>query len=1609
MANRNISTKCMLVLFLICSSTNGLMYQILPSSHYPCQEQPCLTLSQFASDANIRCLLPNTTLTLIFQPGNHILGVTLRIESVLALQLSSVQPLNTTIACVQSQFELLNIDSLYIGKLNFLGCSIRCELIGFVQVEVAMFFGQNKSSSTLELVRSTAVVNDSAFISNTLGNLRPVTLSVHVPRNDADSLAYVGGAILLTQSNVVFMRTLFKRNSAEFGGAIFCERHSNITVTDTIFERNNVTSWHNATVSCGGAIYCQHGSYLKLENVTFDSNEAIRENGHSVGGAIAAMEGIKLDISKCIFSDNEATDDGGAMYIWKGTVSISKTVYNYNYVARRGGAIYLEGSRFYISSVIKNTTKTDKQNLIDLPLLHGENVSSMLLIKQSQFINNTMFGNRIANDPDTLMVITSSQFTGNDANFEGGAIYASNCAVDIIWSNFDDNSVYEELGGAFIGYAVVVSVSESEFSNNVAEEDGGAFYIFSSIFIINKSKFRMNEGTRGGALSCWGNTTVVINMSTFDNNIGDDGGTIYTSTGALSIYSGKFAHNKARYDAGVVYTYITSVNIKWCRFIFNEAVNNGGALRLHSVLGSVIVHIRDSVFGSNKADTGGAVFVRQATLHINCSNFTENFAGVGVIYASESNVSLSGIVTMTSNVGSLFLLSSRLLVAKKDILRAFSNISPNFTTAIHWEGGAITSFQSEIYIYGVCSIFDNTAKKGGGILASESKIVCGKILLFNNTAFNSGGGAYLFHSELNCRNHGTIELVGNKAVEKGGGIHAISSQVKVDSPGSSVHFSANSAYAGGGICLEMTAKLYVLRLSCNWCHDKDCAVLFIANSAYYGGAVYVSDETNSGVCDSSYGKYSSLTECFIQTLALFIEGSCHRCSEYCFKGNYAGGSGSTLFGGLLDRCTASPFGVVHSTHKEATVLDGVAYFHAISILNNSDSSILPISSHPIRVRFCKDDRPNYESQSFHVKVEKGRLFKVPLVAVDQVNHTVNATIHISLSSNLGGLGEDQSLQETTESCTDIDMEVFSPNKNEELILFARGPCKDAQLSIGQIFVQFLPCTCPIGFQPYETTKCTCECDSKLNKFISECHESNKTLVRVGTFWITHLNTSLNADLREYEYLTHPQCPLDYCLPSTVRVYINLNEAFGSDGQCAFNRSGVLCGKCQFGFSLSLGSSHCIKCSVRWPLVCLAIIIAAVFAGILLITFLLALNLTVAMGTINGIIFYANIVNANISTFFPFAEQNYATIFINWLNLELGIDTCFFEGMDTYWKTLLQLIFPAYIIFLVVMVILISEYSTKFARLIGRKNPVATLDTLILLSYSKLLQTTIAALSFTVLVYPDGTKKVVWLPDANVGYLHGKHAFLFLIALIILLGGIAYTSLLFSWQWLMHYQYKSLFKWVRYNRLQLFIEPFHAPYTFKHRYWTGLLLLVRVVLYLASALNVTGAPAVNLLVTGVVVFTLFILMVAFHGPIYRKLPIEFLEITCYINIIVLSFATFYTLEVKSGQFIVGYISVTATISLFLVVITYHIFTEMCSKTTLWKTLMKKRVNSNCETEDRILYYQQVEDDLPQPTVSWLDAPQCEQSLEYAKENEILSKETSPLTDEILRDSDIIQQT
>ena len=212
--------------------------------------------------------------------------------------------------------------------------------------------------------------------------------------------------------------------------------------------------------------------------------------------------------------------------------------------------------------------------------------------------------------------------------------------------------------------------------------------------------------------------------------------------------------------------------------------------------------------------------------------------------------------------------------------------------------------------------------------------------------------------------------------------------------------------------------------------------------------------------------------------------------------------------------------------------------------------------------------------------------------------------------------------------------------------------------------------------------------------------------------------------------------------------------------------------------------------------------------------------------------------------------------------------------------------PAPTPLLVVAIIIVSEYSIRFAQLISRRNPVAILNTLILLSYTKFLNTIIAVFSFALLEYPDGSHRLVWFSDATLDYLKGKHIVLFLLALIILLVGMAYTTLLLSWQWLLHYQHKKILRWVMNQKVCLLLEPYHAPFNPSHRYWFGLLLLLRSALYIASAVNACRDPGIDLIVIETVMISVMALkwqLEVRYGPVYKKWQVNVIETVCYMNI------------------------------------------------------------------------------------------------------------------------------
>ena len=1241
----------------------------------------------------------------------------------------------------------------------------------------------------------------------------------------------------------------------------------------------------------GGAIISTN-SNINIHNSTFERNIA------DLGGAILAEQESELILTECVFNINgDSIAFGSAVFANSGSsvtmeyctnsivgalesnISIQGCTYRNNVIS--------DGSFFYC--LLSNIT------LIDTIFEHND-AHEHIIVSSNDMFSSTL----------NVLKIENCTFTGN--NFDRSFVCSTQMQVIILNCTFENNSNTRINN---YNFQSIVDILESSLVIQ------GCTYANNSIqygYIINGINFNIS-----------------LTESVFEHN---DAHMLVSSTStnantqaSTNISRSSFLSN--RNDFVTIYAYGNVLCIKQCDFSGNSA--QYGAV-LYAVYSSTTMS--EVSVSNNVAHVAGIILLYYGNLTSYDISIVGNRAGSAVVALTSCMASFMGNTKYSNNERSIYAVTS--IMTLEGNVNVSNNVPFINKTIPIEEGGAISTLQSLITVSGTIVLTNNSAENGGAMYILDSTFsMSGNIIITNNYAGESGGGIYLYQSRLNIQGECSIS---DNTARNGGGVYAVSSTVTLEenqrvldtSRSTSVTFNSNTAMLGGAFFLSTNTKIYAIYVEFTF-HR----INFRENTAEYGGALYIDDQSNPDLCNGS-----SSTECFFQILAL-NPGELMNVIELQnealnFTENSANSTGDAIFGGLLDRC------MLNILTPSRSQIYGVNYIQNISNIDDVDL----ISSRPVRLCFCMDDTPDCSYHPSTIYVMKGHTFNISVVAVDQVNHTLESNVEAFLSSNDGLLGEGQKNQSVT-TCTNKNLtyNIITPHETEQLLLNAVGPCGNAHASQRRVQVIFTDCTCPIGFQPVANvnTSCECECHSNLTNVVSteNCYPSNGTFKPNTNVWINYTNTMTEPN--DYYLLVHSRCPYDYC--KTEQVTISLSQPNGSNELCDFNRADILCGACLPGYSVSFGSSRCMKCHGKyWPLVLVGIILLEVIAGIAIVCVLLFLNMTVAVGTINGILFYANIVYGNASIFFNnLPTPSFPSVFIAWLNLDIGFDVCLYDGIDTFAKTLLQLVFPIYLIILVVAVIIISKYSQRFSNLIGKKDPIATLATLILLSYAKILSTVITMLSLTTLEYPEGNR-TLWKPDATIEYLkHPKHIVLFFVAIIILLLSATYTIILTSWQLLVRLPNWKVFAWVHNPKLSSFIGAYHTPYTSQHRYWTGLLLTLRVILFLVSAINSTGSTQEPLVAITVVVGCLLFLDTK---NVYRKTYLNIIEMLSLANILSFTAFTWYATDTNNTklQNAIAHISVSITCILLIFVILFHVFKYTKLNAIIKKTKFPAKLQS-----------------------------------------------------------------
>jgi len=251
-----------------------------------------------------------------------------------------------------------------------------------------------------------------------------------------------------------------------------------------------VSDHHPDEYDAGGGVHCNADAALALEAVV------VRENS-AVLGAGALLSGCDADILQSRFEDNTSERHGGGVYLDGDSLSrFSDTDFLRNHAGFSAGAVHLnqatvtiEGGRFEANSA----------NSGGALMVSGGEVT----VRGADFAGNSAveFGGGAIDLFTGTLWVEDTTFTDNSANTspDGELEGRDGGAVKLSWAYpahfsgavFTGNAAYS--GGAISADGGTLDIIDSEFRENTALELGGGVALEGSNLTVTDSLFQGNE------------------------------------------------------------------------------------------------------------------------------------------------------------------------------------------------------------------------------------------------------------------------------------------------------------------------------------------------------------------------------------------------------------------------------------------------------------------------------------------------------------------------------------------------------------------------------------------------------------------------------------------------------------------------------------------------------------------------------------------------------------------------------------------------------------------------------------------------------------------------------------------------------------------------------------------------------------------------------------------------------------------------------------------------------------------------------------------------------------------------------------------------------------
>ena len=1046
------------------------------------------------------------------------------------------------------------------------------------------------------------------------------------------------------------------------------------------------------------------------------------------------------------------------------------------------GSIYCESCRNIVfKGITWHQCGTNFSNETSIPALHFKIVSNVM-------IHSCTF--QYSPSCPVRLDLARGRVIINESNFIANAIDSSNasCAGLYIYYNTDVD---------ILVYASKFDSNGCRFSNHYS----AIIFSLNEIYAVANVDIRhaaFSYNSRGLFLNCTSRrATVKLSKVTVENN---------TMRGVL-------IGNSYQY-------YFDFPDIKISSSTF---VNNINPL-------TIILPPKDYIVGSPSVEINDCVFSRNVAISNDDTGVTTSLGVLSMYYHPGYSVTVENCHFCDNFNGAvdMQLISPSLLCSESSII--FTNVTIYNTTILGNSIASnpsvfITSTETFIHIQFTDVNFTSNyySREMGEILLISSTIQqCVRVnqslqflrCTFDNNTFGNvvtlkiiknvydpGNGVLVSLSDCNFnKNHGGNSVVNVQGPTNGGSfMHMV---------------LMNSTFSN-----NQGAVLYSILNDLKF----QGKILFVNNTAVSGAAIFF-EEIHSVISDNAdihFINNSAMQRGGALYFNLVSNDNCNifpNSFNASFLNNFADVAGNSVYFSIPKGCQIS--GATSTNSSLLYVPNEFTYFQASYIRGS------PVVSSPYSVELYPPEAIAIQNSSNTYLLRQSKMLGEPVQFTSSVlGHFKSVTEIVIFDINCEGCGDNYVLstyQIAIHNKSLIELRVFPTGQNDvtdnlNISLTFLSVLPGFYRSItASLSVELSPCSIGHLFDKYQR-QCICYPHRDLLRCTDDFIE-----IRIG-YWVGYVSDDYTSSI----------CPNNYCnsakhMETSLGFYgISRGSDASTDDQCNSHRTGVACGECKQGYTLSYDSTDCIdasQCSagITALVVVLTIlywfIVVAIVFGLMHLTF----QKGAALGYVFGVIYFYSIIDVLLVNDVYDEVYQLVEILSSFakLNPRLLGQLCFVNGLSGIDQQFIHYFHALVMSFILLGITVVARISPRLLKHVNR-HIISVICILLLLAYTSLASTSLQLLR--PLTFKD-VDKVRTYSSPNIKYFSGRHLAYGIVALVfevVIVIGLPLFLLLEPF----------LSRKANFVKIKPLIDPFQQCYKDEYRWFASYYLICRQVLIL----------------------------------------------------------------------------------------------------------------------------------------------------------------------------------